>query len=209
MSAIETAAVAGYVEEFGSRQLTNTSGGDDMQLGLHLRTARLARGLRLRELAEKAGCSESFVSKLENNKLIPSIRRLKAICDALGITVGDLFSWAQDSDNIVVVASEHRKMKLSSAAGPGITMERLGPPRLRLGGFVNSIEPGWFSGPLSHEGEELGYVLEGTIELTVGERSFELSTGDSYSFRSDITHSYRNSSNRVGRVIIVNSPPSI
>src|SRR3954471_23888885 len=46
---------------------------DDMQIGGRLRHARLLAGIRMRELAEKVGCTESMISKLESGRVVPSL----------------------------------------------------------------------------------------------------------------------------------------
>src|SRR3546814_164316 len=55
------------------------------KLGGRLKHARLSLGLRLREVAWKAGCSESMVSKIENDRITPSIKTFHKVCGALGV----------------------------------------------------------------------------------------------------------------------------
>lgn len=71
------------------------------------------------------------------------------------------------------------------------------------------IEPGTESGgDISHEGEEVGYVLEGEFELVVEERPYFLKAGDSFCFRSELRHHYRNTSEQTARVFWVDTPPT-
>src|SRR5580692_6394268 len=64
----------------------------DMDIGVRLKHARLVKGLRLRELAESLDCSESFLSKVENDKVRPSLAMLHKIVGALGINIPQLFT---------------------------------------------------------------------------------------------------------------------
>ena len=64
------------------------------------------------------------------------------------------------------------------------------------------------SGPFQHDGEEVGVILEGELELTVGESVNVLRTGDSFFFRSDVTHGYRNVGEGACRVVWINTPPT-
>ena len=41
---------------------------------------------------------------------------------------------------------------------------------------------------VSHSGQEFNYVLEGTIGITLGNRTFELNAGDSVYFMPSIPH---------------------
>ena len=61
-------------------------------IGTRLRHARLMRGSRLKDVADAAGCSESLVSKIENNKVEPSLQVLHKLCSVLKIGLGDLFN---------------------------------------------------------------------------------------------------------------------
>ncbi|HEV7799823.1 MAG TPA: cupin domain-containing protein, partial [Burkholderiales bacterium] len=61
---------------------------------------------------------------------------------------------------------------------------------------------------ISHAGEELGYVLEGELELALGEERYMLQTGDSFYFSSSVPHSYRNPGKTVTRVLWINTPPT-
>ena len=54
---------------------------------------------------------------------------------------------------------------------------------------------------IQHEGEEFGYVLEGEIELNVAGRPYRLNKGDTFHFRSERAHSYRNVGRKKARVL--------
>ncbi|MBI2951033.1 cupin domain-containing protein, partial [bacterium] len=45
--------------------------------------------------------------------------------------------------------------------------------------------------PLSHEGEEFHFVLEGSAEFTVGQETYQLTSGDAIYFDSRLPHSIR------------------
>ena len=60
-------------------------------IGLRLRAARLRNGMTLEAVATIAGISQGFVSKLERDQVSPSVATLVAICDAVGLRVGELF----------------------------------------------------------------------------------------------------------------------
>ena len=56
----------------------------EIRIGIRLKHARLTKGLSLRQLADEVGCSESFISKIENDKVRPSFSTLHRIVAALG-----------------------------------------------------------------------------------------------------------------------------
>jgi transcriptional regulator with XRE-family HTH domain len=183
------------------------------KIGLKLRQARTLHGYRLRELAAKVGCSESFLSKIENNKVRPSLRTLHRIASELDTSIGLLFT---ERDTRVILRKGTRQIiNTSGSNGPrknvGVKLEWLIPYPLSvlLSGSIHIVEPGGSSeGLIAHTGEEVGYVLEGQFELTVGDETFLLEAGDSFFFPSTVPHGYRNPGNVTTRVIWVNTPPT-
>ena len=76
-----------------------------------------------------------------------------------------------------------------------------------LNANIHIISPGSGNGgELKHVGEEVGFVLEGQIELTVGNEVYILNAEDSFFFESHIPHRYRNTGKTIARVLWVNSP---
>jgi len=61
-------------------------------------------------------------------------------------------------------------------------------------------------GVISHVGEEVGYLVEGELELEVDGRRYHLCPGDSFYFSSSRPHGYRNVGKTKARVIWVNTP---
>jgi transcriptional regulator with XRE-family HTH domain len=55
---------------------------DDLQVGGRLRHVRLLAGIRMRELADKVGCTEGMVSKIESGRVVPSLPMLQRLGDA-------------------------------------------------------------------------------------------------------------------------------
>jgi quercetin dioxygenase-like cupin family protein len=54
-----------------------------------------------------------------------------------------------------------------------------------------------------HEGEEFVYVLQGKIEVAVGEHINILDTGDSLHFNSAIHHNLKNVSDETAELLVV------
>lgn len=173
-------------------------------LGLRLRHARLVAGLTLLQLAQKASCSESLISKIERSLATPSLTMLHRLAVALETNIGILTSEDGPTDSPIIRHDERPVLK----AG-GIALERLVLPK--RGGLLQAnihvVSPGEGSdGLIEHSGEEIGYVLEGTLELTLGESRYDLGPGDAFSFPSNVPHGYRNTGDDVARVLWVNSP---
>ncbi|WP_180970473.1 cupin domain-containing protein [Burkholderia sp. WAC0059] len=187
---------------------------DEPYIGVQLRHYRTLRRLKLRELAELADCSESLLSRIENNRLNPSFSTLRKLCKALDVNVGQLLSIREETLCTTyaegarpVIGRTRLRTDLRKVAAEVFIPYAEG--RL-LEGFVMVFEPGGGSnGKVSHRGEEAGYVVEGQLKLVVDRETYLLETGATFFFRSDIPHEYSNPGTTVTRVVWINTPPSI
>jgi len=183
-----------------------------LRIGFRVKHARKVMGLRLRELAERVGCSESFLSKIENDKVNPSLQMLHRIVSELNFSIGEILSQDIEANQVVMRAGQRPTIRMvPSRQTEGTSVEWLVPPgdsRL-LAGSIHSVNPGGGSlGTIAHEGEELGLILEGELELEVDGNVYSLQAGDSFFFRSDLDHGYRNPGKVLTRVLWVNTPPT-
>jgi quercetin dioxygenase-like cupin family protein len=172
----------------------------------------MVQQLTLKALAEQAGCSESLLSKVEGGHATPSLATLHRIALALSTNIAALISGPGVNLSPVQRANERPAARFPTARKRGsIMLERVvvpGPGQL-LQGDIHVIEPHANSDEqISHAGEELGYIIEGELELTIGDERYMLGVGDSFYFPSTVPHSYRNPGKRVTRVLWVNTPPS-
>lgn len=181
-------------------------------LGLKLRHMRTLHNLSLKQLARTVGCSESMLSKIETGKVNPTMTMLRKLVDTLGINITFLFSAEDDRDAVVHRAGDRPVIGIGqSRFGAGIMLERLPPasPQNLLEANIHIVNPGGSTdGAFSHVGEEMGFVLEGQVTLVVEGTAYELSAGDSFAFRSERAHEYRNDGDRVARILWVNTPPT-
>jgi len=60
----------------------------------------------------------------------------------------------------------------------------------------------------THSGEEAGIVVSGSIELTVGEETSLLATGDGYLFDSRLPHRFRNPGDVDCVIVSACTPPT-
>lgn len=182
----------------------------DEGVGLEIKLLRKARGKTLTSLSTETGLSQGYLSQIERGLSSPSIKALHSISCALGVTISWFFSRNQpdgDLKDVVVRANGRRKLSYSS----GITDELLSPD---LGGEIEllrcTFKPGAESGdePYTHQGEEAGIVITGSLHLWIGERHVVLNEGDSFSFASTIPHRYSNPTEHETIVIWTITPPT-
>jgi transcriptional regulator with XRE-family HTH domain len=183
---------------------------DELQVGARLRHARLLEGIRIRELAERVGCAESMISKIENGKVAPSLTMLQRLVEALNRDLSSFFGTDINSPGLVQKQGE-RPISQTDAirGGVGVTYERLVPFAAGnlLEANIHRIEPGGEKvDQITHQGETLGYVIEGELELSIESTTYRLTTGDSFFFKNHLTNRYRNPGPILTRVVWVNTP---
>lgn len=174
-------------------------------LGVRIRHARRVAHLTMTQAAERAGCSESLISKIENGQATPSLAMLHRIAVALDTNIAALTREEAPTTGPVLRQGQRPVMQ----TGGGIALERL--VLAQRGGLLQAnihiVQPGVETdGQIVHAGEEVGYLLEGTLELLLGEECYVLQAGDAFTFSSQLPHGYRNPGSTVARVLWVNTP---
>jgi len=193
----------------GAAQTANPSSAD-LQIGARLKHARLLAGVRMAELAAQVGCSEGMISKIENARVVPSLPMLQRLVEALGRDMPSFFGSNPDTPGVVLRASQRPIATTDPIRkGRGVHYERLVPfgAGNLLEGNIHVVKPdGTKQDPITHQGETLGYVVQGSLELTIDGTLYLLHTGDSFFFKNHLTNSYRNPGPREARVLWVNTP---
>lgn len=165
-----------------------------MDVGARLKTIRKLKGLSQRELAKRAGVTNSTISMIEKNSVSPSVSSLKKVLAGIPMSLVDFFSLEIEDDNPRKVV--YRAEELLDIGAGEVTMKLVGKGHAnRAFSFLNeTYPPGSDTGPdmLNHDGEEAGTVVSGQLEVTVGNEVFILDTGDSYYFDSNQPHRFRN-----------------
>jgi mannose-6-phosphate isomerase-like protein (cupin superfamily)/DNA-binding XRE family transcriptional regulator len=181
-------------------------------VGERLRAERQTRGLSLRDLADRLGVSASLISQIETGRARPSVSTLYAIATELDISIDDLLFLEPDHPSPVredprlaargmgvvgasgrphpvLHAGERKRIRLAS----GVVWERLtaeSDPDLEF--LFVTYEVGGASSPehefQRHGGHEWGFVLSGTLVVTIGFDDYELGPGDAVSIASTTPH---------------------
>jgi len=165
-----------------------------------------------RELASRAGLTNGTISLIEQNKTSPSIASLKSLLDAIPVSIAEFFATLEDANEakIFFEADEFTEVAPQSDQMT-VSLRQLGDATTHTLQILDeTYPPGADTGPelLSHQGEEGGVVVEGEIEITVGDQVRVLSSGDGYLFDSRQPHRFRNVGSKVCRIISTCTPPT-
>jgi transcriptional regulator with XRE-family HTH domain len=180
------------------------------ELGSRLRALRAGRGLSLRSAAALAGIAPAALSQIENGKNSPSVSTLKKALGAMGVSLGEFFISAEQTETAAFVFRNSHLVNVASGRG----LRFLGLPGAGSARAIQFLRetyaPGADTGaePYAHEGEEGGFCVSGSVEVTVAGRRELLGPGDAYYYASKLPHRWRN----VGRVpaVVISgcTPPS-
>lgn len=157
------------------------------QLGKSIRARRHAVKKTLVQIAAETGLTAGFISQVERNLTSPSISSLVVIAKALGVPIGDLIKQPQQ----VQPDSYHDQRQAYSVASGQVKYERLSTvfPGSQVHSVKFTMPSGYKSEMVSHEGDEMVFVLSGQVEYNVGSKHYVLSVGDSLHFDGTIPHS--------------------
>lgn len=180
----------------------------ESDLGVRLRHVRMAHGLSQRQLAKKAGVTNSTISLIESGRLNPSVGALKRILDGIPFSLASFFSFEPEAPRKVFYTDRD----FTEIGRDGISYRQVGDNlALRaLQILKERYEPGADTGriPLVHEGEEGGIVISGRLEVTVDGTRKVLGPGDAYYFESRLPHRFRCVGAEPCHVVSACTPPS-
>lgn len=160
-------------------------------IGTRVRSERQVQRWTLDRLAEVSGVSRRMLVSIEQGVANPSIGVLLKLSDALGVGLAALVEQPQEARLKVVRSGTGPVLWAGEAGGRAVLVASTGPPHV-----VELWD--WALGPgerYAHDGHaagtcELLHVLQGQVELEVGDQVATLQTGDAVSFPSDIPHAY-------------------
>ncbi|MFN2489281.1 MAG: helix-turn-helix domain-containing protein [Actinomycetota bacterium] len=181
---------------------------EELRLGRSVRRLRAERALSLKQLAERASVSESFISQVERGVANPSVASLRRIAEALGTSIGALFD-GRKLKGVVVRADDRAQLMHPRRKWQDFLLTPQAAKRLQV--ILSVIEPGAGSGkkPYAHDSdEECVIVLQGRLEFRIEDESYVLEEGDSLTFESRLPHWNRNPGDTKTEVLWIITPPS-
>ncbi len=181
-----------------------------VSLGERIKKIRLNNQLTVRQLAEKVGVSASFIYQLEQNKVSPSFSTLKSLAQVLNTNISLLVEEDLPEEWLVVRRQNRKKVVTDN---PGLSLELLtflGAREKRMQPFIFRLEAGAvYDGfkMFSAEREDFFYVLSGSLEICLPEKSYLLDTGDAAYFIFDHPVLLKNPGQSTAEVFWIISPP--
>ena len=176
------------------------------QIGLKIRELRNRNSLTQEELADRTELTKGFISQLERGLTAPSVSTLRDIAECLGTSLSDFF---REEEDIQVVFPAEDYFEKDGKNGNRIHWLIATAQSKSLEPILVRLRPGTATAEdKPHEGEEFGYVLEGTLTLEYGNKTYTVRKGDSFLYPADRNHRIRCAGNREAVFLWVSTPPS-
>lgn len=176
------------------------------QIGIKIKNLRNQNGLTQQELADRLDLTKGFISQMERGLTAPSVATLADIIECLGSNLADFFN--EEEDPQIVFKPEDCFEKVDKALNrtfwlvPTSQKNQMEPILVTL----KPRESQTFDKP--HEGEEFGYVLEGSVKLYFGEKIYTAEKGDSFYYSAAKRHKLEATGRKEAKVLWVSTPPS-
>jgi transcriptional regulator with XRE-family HTH domain len=161
-------------------------------VGARVRSLRRERGLTIEQVAAATGLTKGFISQLERDRTSPSLSSIARICDALGVRLSHIF---EREPSPALVRRDERPAVDTYFPTTNHLLSSRDEQRVQV--IESEVAPGAGAGDelYSLPGEiEFVYVLEGTLELVVGEERLTLHEGDALTYELSKPHTWRNPS---------------
>lgn len=179
-------------------------------IGAKVRAERHAREWTLDQLSERSGVSRRMLVNVEQGTANPSVTTLLRLGDALGVGLPALVAVPQPRPVRVVRAGEAPALWTGEGGGRGVLLAGTAPPDV-LELWDWTLAPGDRHDSEAHARgtREILQVREGSVTVTVGDRSEVLGADDAVSFAGDVPHSYANASAGPARFTLTVLEPGV
>ncbi len=163
----------------------------ESEIGRRIKASRISKKFTLEQLAKQTGFTKGYLSRIEKSEKSPPLSTLGIIARVLGITISFLVGEQEQQTSFGIVKKGERPLIARKGAALDYSYEAVAHT------FRNKkMEPFILTVPLEpkkktihqHEGQELLFVLEGTMKFLHGNREYIVEEGDCIYFDSSFPH---------------------
>lgn len=177
----------------------------DSRIGASIRALRMGRGLTLDGLAQRADVSRAMLSRIERGESSPTAQLLNKVCGGLGTTLSVLFAEAPAPASPLLCRAAQPMWRDPAT---GYLRRHVSPPGTGSPIDIAEVEfpPG---ASVAFDSQRLAgmdqhvWVLDGTLDMAVGEEAFRLGPGDCLMMRFGQPILFRNATDQPVRYAVV------
>lgn len=163
----------------------------ESEIGKRIKAARVSSKLTLEQLAQKTGFTKGYLSRIERSQKSPPLSTLAIIARALGVTISFLVGEDHPKTSIAIVKKGERPLVARKGGILDYSYEAIAHtfPNKKMEPFILTLPLNPKKKTLhQHEGQELLFVLEGTMKFLHGNQEFIAEEGDCLYFDSGYPH---------------------
>ena len=158
-----------------------------MNIGRLLKKIRTEKGFSLSTVAEAVNLTPSSLSQIENSKISPSISSLSDVLKFYRVPMSEFFKQIEHKDLLIVKSADIESLKTSNM-GVSINLLASKLEKNVLESYSVSFTPGSSLEikklPDELNGERFIYVLKGSIEICINDKTYILKEKDSLNYKS-------------------------
>jgi transcriptional regulator with XRE-family HTH domain len=163
----------------------------ESELGKRIKEYRMKKGLTLQKLEEKTGFTKGYLSKVENTKKAPPVSTLVVLAKALEVSLSEIFGEKEEKSTISMVKRNERQVVARNGTVFSYSYQTVAHKF-----YKKHMEPYILTLPVKpkqvplfqHDGEEILFVLEGTMKFFHGDQEFIAEEGDCLYFDASVPH---------------------
>ncbi len=175
-------------------------------LGVRLKKLRSKKGISQTELAKRVGVTPSTISQVESNSIYPSLPALFKMAEILSIDISSFFKRSEElSKQVVFSGSDATAIKF-----PALPQNTLSGKLLTPVDFDSKAEPYLIeihagkqipSHFFTHKGDEIGFLISGTLEMKMENEVRTISPGDVIFLTSETPVQWKNGGKEAARLL--------
>lgn len=178
-------------------------------VGERIRKLRELKGLTISDISQRTGLPEEMLERIEEDAVAPPLGTLTKLARGLEMKMGYLLTGGESKPFVITRRDERKPVSRHAAEqqskygysylslAPGMRDRNMEP-------FLVTLDPSAEEMPGSvHEGEEFIYVLEGEMEVIIGEHRDVLYRGDAIYYHSSIPHLVKCHQEKPTRILAV------
>ena len=167
----------------------------NLKIGDRSKSLRTEKKMSIEAVSKESGISESIISGIEDNTISPPLGSIISLAKVFQVTLGEFLGDSADSPYCIVRSDDRKTVSRFSSVGSssgGYSYESLGHQKQnrQMEPFLVTLTPDERSHvePNQHEGEEIIFVLEGQVEVSLSDHTDVLNPGDSIYYDSTLPH---------------------
>ncbi|MFZ5945628.1 MAG: helix-turn-helix domain-containing protein [Bacillota bacterium] len=163
----------------------------DELLGERIKKIRKQRNMTLQDLSDVSGLSIAFISKVERGLTSPTFSALLEISKSLEVDLVELVDLVQTSEEKPVIKKNERIQMCPTADGH-LRLELGTQGSRKMKGLWITLQPGATDISIGHPEEEVGAIIRGRLQVTIGKDTYVLEEGDTLYIGAHVQHSLTN-----------------